>query len=111
MDFLLARAKGEIPTGAKFIREVIINNHFYKQDSKISPCLVSILTKQILKLHKDEEMCACECNTNGDSTEFKMEENKIDNRKLSQDITASDNIFDEQKIDIKQLNQDIALKN
>jgi len=29
LNFLLARAKGDIPTGAKFIREVILNSEFY----------------------------------------------------------------------------------
>ena len=85
MNFLLARAKGDIPTGAKFIREVIVNSEFYNHDSKISPCLITLLTKQILKLHKDEEFCACECNTNTDSNDLKVEEfkNEKDIRKLS----------------------------
>ena len=68
LNFLLARAKGDIPTGAKFIREVIITSEFYKQDSKISPGLITLLAKQILKLHTEEELCACECNTD-DSNE------------------------------------------
>lgn len=95
MNFLLARAKGEIPTGAKFIREVIANSEFYNHDSKIGPGLITLLTKQILKLHKDEEFCACECNTNTDSNDFKAEEfkNEKDFRKYSQDVTAGENIF------------------
>lgn len=39
LDFLMARAKGEVPTGAKFIREYILNHPLYKNDSKISKCL------------------------------------------------------------------------
>jgi glutamate--cysteine ligase catalytic subunit len=30
MNFLLARAKGEVPTGAKFIREFVLNHPAYK---------------------------------------------------------------------------------
>ena len=45
LDFLAARAKGDIPTGAKFIREVIAKSEFYNHDSKISPGLITLLTK------------------------------------------------------------------
>ena len=81
LNFLLARAKGDIPTGAKFIRDIIINNEFYKQDSKLSPSLISILIKQILNLHTNQNFCNCECNTSVDSADFKMEENKLNENK------------------------------
>lgn len=64
--------------------------------------MITILTKQIIKLHKEEDFCPCECNTNTDSYDYKAEEfkNEKDFRKYSQDITSGDNIFDEDKIDI-----------
>ena len=43
LDFLIARAKGTIPTGAKFIRDIIVNSELYKQDSIIPPELISVL--------------------------------------------------------------------
>jgi len=39
IDFLSARAKGEVPTGARFIREYVLDHPLYKNDSKISSCL------------------------------------------------------------------------
>ena len=37
LNFLLARAKGELPTGAKFIREFVLKHPNYKQDSIVTP--------------------------------------------------------------------------
>jgi len=54
IDFLLARAKGDVPTGAKFIREYILQHPLYKNDSKLSPCLMSALVQQIIKLNHDD---------------------------------------------------------
>ena len=93
LNFLAARAKGDIPTGAKFIRDIITNNEFYKQDSKISSDLISILTKQILNLHKQQNFCACERNTNVDSAEFnKLEETK---EEVKNDSNSSGSLFNE----------------
>lgn len=39
LEFLEARSKGEVPTGAKFIREYVLNHPLYKKDSIISPQL------------------------------------------------------------------------
>jgi glutamate--cysteine ligase catalytic subunit len=39
INFIVARSKGEVPTGARFIRDYILKHPFYKKDSKISPCL------------------------------------------------------------------------
>jgi len=40
LSFLLARAKGDVPTGAKFLRDYIQQSPFYMQNSKLSPCLI-----------------------------------------------------------------------
>lgn len=56
----MARAKGEVPTGAKFIREYILNHPLYKNDSKISQCLQCCLINQITNLNKDtDSVCQC----------------------------------------------------
>lgn len=66
LDFLMARAKGEVPTGAKFIREYIVNHPLYKNDSKISKCLQCCLINQITNLNKDQSnICGCQA-TNSD---------------------------------------------
>lgn len=36
LDFLLARAKGEVKTDAKFIRDFVTSHPDYKQDSNVS---------------------------------------------------------------------------
>jgi len=36
LDFLLARAEGKVPTGAKFIRDFISKCPTYEHDSKLS---------------------------------------------------------------------------
>jgi hypothetical protein len=61
----MARAKGEVPTGAKFIREYIINHPLYKNDSKISKCLQCCLINQITNLNKDQSnICDCQATDN-----------------------------------------------
>ena len=39
LGFIQARAKGEVPTGARFIRDYVLQHMLYKENSKISPCL------------------------------------------------------------------------
>lgn len=41
MEFLLSRARGEIPTGAKFIRDYIQQHPLYKRNSKLSSCMIN----------------------------------------------------------------------
>ena len=53
LDFLLARAKGEVPTGARFIREYVLKHPLYKKDSIISKCLQCYLINQIMNLNSD----------------------------------------------------------
>ena len=36
LSFLSARAKGEVPTGARYIRDFVINHPNYKEDSIVS---------------------------------------------------------------------------
>ena len=43
LDFLVARSKGEVPTGAKFIREYVLNHCHYKKDSKVCSCIQACL--------------------------------------------------------------------
>jgi hypothetical protein len=57
-NFLRARACGDVPTGARFIREYIRQHPLYKKDSKLTPCLSKLLTLQIIKLNSEiEEEC------------------------------------------------------
>ena len=55
LEFLSARAKGEVPTGARFIREYVQGHPLYKKDSKISAELNCSLINQIINLNKFEE--------------------------------------------------------
>ena len=68
LEFLLARARGNVPTGAAFIRNYIMNHPLYKQDSNISPDLTLALVCQLLKLNnEDVPGCSCEKLTESDS--------------------------------------------
>lgn len=63
LDFVLARSRGEVPTGASFIRQYIHKHPLYRKDSKISPCLHFNLICQIMKLNNDHvpfDCCGCE---------------------------------------------------
>jgi hypothetical protein len=60
LDFLLARAKGLIPTGARFIRDYIRQSPLYKRDSKLSSCMLSMLIKQVIVLNSEELASAAE---------------------------------------------------
>ena len=78
MDFLLARAKGEVPTGAKFMREYILQHPLYKKDSKISPMVQKELIQQVIKLnHDDHNICPlpdCDCEKQTDLSEDDCQE-------------------------------------
>lgn len=60
IDFLVARAKGEVPTGAKYIREYVHNHCHYKKDSKVCSCIQACLIDQIIHLNKEKTACKCE---------------------------------------------------
>lgn len=69
-EFVLARSRGEVPTGAAFIRHYIESHPLYRQDSCISPLLYQALVCQVLRLNNDaapQQCCACEKRTNSDS--------------------------------------------
>ena len=63
----MARAKGQVPTGASFIRQFIQKHSLYKQDSNVSRDLYHELHKEIMKLNQDDVPCDCEKDTNSDS--------------------------------------------
>ena len=69
LTFISARAKGDIPTGANFIRQVINQLDVYNHDSQLSPCVISLLINQILNLHKESIVCKCEKLTDSQSDE------------------------------------------
>ena len=75
-NFLTARAKGDVPTGARFIREYVTKHPLYKKDSKLTPCLSRLLTLQVIKLNSDVhiESCCSEKDTEADSDETKKED-------------------------------------
>ena len=61
LDFLVARSKGEVPTGATFIREYVLNHCHYKKDSKVCSCIQACLIDQIIHLNKDKPSTTCKC--------------------------------------------------
>ena len=90
LEFLEARSKGEVPTGAKFIREYVLSHPLYKQDSIITPCLNRNIILQIMNLNKEKEheICDCEKHTgsNNSFTDelFNLFENNFDISELSE---------------------------
>ena len=50
MHFICSRARGSVPTGAAFIREIINQTPTYKHDSKLSHCTMTILVSQLMRL-------------------------------------------------------------
>jgi glutamate--cysteine ligase catalytic subunit len=55
LDFLLARAKGEVKTGAKFIRDFVLSHPDYKNDSIVSEKISFDLMASIVSMSKDPE--------------------------------------------------------
>ena len=51
LEFISARTKGQVPTGAKFIRQFIMKHELYNQDSIVSQELYQELHKEIMKLN------------------------------------------------------------
>lgn len=69
LEFVCARCKGEVPTGAKFIRQYIAQHPLYRRDSIISPCLNFNLICQVMKLNNDHvPFNCCECELQVDNT-------------------------------------------
>lgn len=76
----MARAKGEVPTGAKFIRAYILSHPLYNQDSQLSSCVQSALINTIMKLNcvgEHQQCCHCEQDTNSESIEDQCQEHII----------------------------------
>ena len=55
LDFLRKRARGEVPTGAHFIRDFVLNHPEYKQDSIVSPKIAFDLVEMIDSLESVNE--------------------------------------------------------
>lgn len=70
LEFLTARAKGQVPTGANFIRQFILKHQLYNQDSIVSQELYHELHKEIMKLNQDDAPCDCERDTDSDSWKY-----------------------------------------
>ncbi len=54
LDFLLARAKGNIKTGARYIRDFVTAHPDYKHDSIISNEISYDLMSEIVEMGQDE---------------------------------------------------------
>ena len=55
MSFLLDRSKGKIKTGARFIREFVLNHQEYKQDSIVTNKIAFDLMSTIINLNNSPE--------------------------------------------------------
>lgn len=53
LDFLVARAKGLVPTGARFIRNIVEQMKEYKKDSIIPCCMLTRLTEFLISLNEE----------------------------------------------------------
>lgn len=56
LTFLMERARGEVPTGARFIRDFVLNHKDYKKDSVISKSISFDLMSTIINMNTDPEM-------------------------------------------------------
>jgi glutamate--cysteine ligase catalytic subunit len=54
LDFLMARAKGEVKTDARFIREFVMNHPKYEKDSVVSDPIMYDLLKTIDSMSRDD---------------------------------------------------------
>ena len=52
LSFLLERAKGEVKTGAKFIRDFVLNHPAYKHDSIINDKIAYDLMSSVVNMSK-----------------------------------------------------------
>lgn len=55
MQFVLERAKGEVQTGAHYIREFVLNHPEYKKDSIVSPKIAYDLMSNIINMNQSVE--------------------------------------------------------
>jgi len=56
LDFLLLRAKGEIPTGASYQRHFVLSHPDYKHDSVLSDRIAYDLIAHILEMNTNAEL-------------------------------------------------------
>lgn len=55
MSMLLERAKGEIMTGARYMRDFILNHPAYEKDSVVSNRIAFDLMSSIVNMNNDPE--------------------------------------------------------
>lgn len=55
MQFILERAKGEVQTGAHYIRNFVLNHPEYKKDSIVSPAIAFDLLSNIVNMNSSVE--------------------------------------------------------
>ena len=55
MSMLLERAKGEIKTGARYMRDFILNHPAYEKDSVVSNRIAFDLMSSIVNMNNDPE--------------------------------------------------------
>jgi glutamate--cysteine ligase catalytic subunit len=55
LDFLTKRARGLIPTGARFIRDFVLNHPLYKRDSVLTQEIAYDLVSMIDSLESGDE--------------------------------------------------------
>lgn len=56
LDYMLDKAKGEVPTGARFMREFVHKHPAYQQDSKLNKDILYDLMYTLLHLNTDQEI-------------------------------------------------------
>lgn len=56
LEFLSKRAHGKIPTGARFIRNFVLNHPAYKQDSVVNNEIAFDLLSMIDSLESEDEL-------------------------------------------------------
>jgi glutamate--cysteine ligase catalytic subunit len=55
LTFLLERSKGEVQTGAKFIRDFVLNHKDYRKDSVVGGSISFDLMSTIINMNSDPE--------------------------------------------------------
>jgi glutamate--cysteine ligase catalytic subunit len=55
LSFVLARSKGEVQTGAHYIREFVLNHPEYMKDSIVSPRVAYDLVSNIVSMNASPE--------------------------------------------------------
>lgn len=77
LEFLKARALGQVPTGAKFIREFINDDPNYHHDSKLSLCTMTALVNVLMKMNKVNEDDNSNLNVVSNMKEEELKQNEL----------------------------------